>query len=84
MSICGLQVLLGMVQFGFVVTYLSEPLVRGYTTAAAINVIVSQLKYFFGIQPERFSGPFSLIYVSILSCRFKRMISISLQLCLGK
>ncbi|XP_048873792.1 solute carrier family 26 member 6 [Brienomyrus brachyistius] len=63
-----LQVLLGMVQFGFVVTYLSEPLVRGYTTAAAINVIVSQLKYFFGIQPERFSGPFSLIYTVIDVC----------------
>lgn len=52
-----------MVQFGFVVTYLSEPLVRGYTTAAAIHVIVSQLKYSFGISPDRYSGPLSLIYV---------------------
>lgn len=57
------QILLGLVQFGFVVTYLSEPLVRGYTTGAAIHVIVSQLKYTFGISPERFSGPISLIYV---------------------
>ena len=59
------QILLGLVHFGFVVTYLSEPLVRGYTTAAAIHVVVSQLKYTFGISPARFSGPFSLIYVSI-------------------
>ncbi|KAJ0036511.1 hypothetical protein NQD34_005188 [Periophthalmus magnuspinnatus] len=56
------QVLLGLVQFGFVVTYLSEPLVRGYTTGAAIHVIVSQLKYTFGINPTRFSGPLALIY----------------------
>uniref|UniRef100_A0A667WUZ8 STAS domain-containing protein n=1 Tax=Myripristis murdjan TaxID=586833 RepID=A0A667WUZ8_9TELE len=56
------QILLGLVQFGFVVTYLSEPLVRGYTTGAAIHVIVSQLKYTFGISPNRYSGPFSLIY----------------------
>ncbi|TNN64666.1 Solute carrier family 26 member 6 [Liparis tanakae] len=45
------QILLGLVQFGFVVSYLSEPLVRGYTTGAAIHVIVSQLKYTFGISP---------------------------------
>lgn len=58
-----LQIILGLVQFGFVVTYLSEPLVRGYTTGAAIHVIVSQLKYTFGISPGRYSGPISLIYV---------------------
>lgn len=57
------QILLGLVQFGFVVTYLSEPLVRGYTTGAAVHVIVSQLKYVFGIHPKRYSGPISLIYV---------------------
>ncbi|KAK3566486.1 hypothetical protein QTP86_034064 [Hemibagrus guttatus] len=57
------QLLLGLVQFGFVVTYLSEPLVRAYTTAAAIHVMVSQFKYTFGISPNRYSGPLSLIYV---------------------
>ncbi|XP_010894136.1 solute carrier family 26 member 6 [Esox lucius] len=62
------QVLLGLVQFGFVVTYLSEPLVRGYTTGAAIHVIVSQLKYTFGISPDRHSGPFSLIFTVIEVC----------------
>uniref|UniRef100_A0A674D339 Solute carrier family 26 member 6 n=1 Tax=Salmo trutta TaxID=8032 RepID=A0A674D339_SALTR len=59
------QMLLGLVQFGFVVTYLSEPLVRGYTTGAAIHVIVSQLKYTFGISPKRHSGPFALIFVKV-------------------
>ncbi|XP_034551142.1 solute carrier family 26 member 6 [Notolabrus celidotus] len=62
------QILLGLVQFGFVVTYLSEPLVRGYTTGAAIHVIVSQLKYTFGISPLRHSGPFSLIYTVLEVC----------------
>ncbi|CAJ1055474.1 solute carrier family 26 member 6 [Xyrichtys novacula] len=62
------QILLGLVQFGFVVTYLSEPLVRGYTTGAAIHVIVSQLKYTFGINPVRYSGPFSLIYTVLEVC----------------
>uniref|UniRef100_A0A673G3H4 Solute carrier family 26 member 6-like n=1 Tax=Sinocyclocheilus rhinocerous TaxID=307959 RepID=A0A673G3H4_9TELE len=62
------QLLLGLVRFGFVVTYLSEPLVRAYTTAAAIHVIVSQLKYSFGINPQRYSGPLSLIYTVIEVC----------------
>ncbi|XP_061636615.1 solute carrier family 26 member 6 isoform X3 [Phyllopteryx taeniolatus] len=62
------QILLGLVHFGFVVTYLSEPLVRGYTTGAAIHVIVSQLKYIFGISPFRHSGPLSLIYTVLEIC----------------
>ncbi|KAM9350983.1 solute carrier family 26 member 6 [Symphorus nematophorus] len=63
------QMLLGVVRFGFVVTYLSEPLVRGYTTGSACHVCVSQLKYLFGVKPARFSGPLSLIYTLVDICR---------------
>uniref|UniRef100_A0A8D0AD98 Solute carrier family 26 member 6, like 2 n=1 Tax=Sander lucioperca TaxID=283035 RepID=A0A8D0AD98_SANLU len=63
------QILLGVVRFGFVVTYLSEPLVRGYTTGSACHVCVSQLKYLFGVTPARFTGPFSLIYTLVDVCR---------------
>ncbi|XP_041654438.1 solute carrier family 26 member 6-like isoform X2 [Cheilinus undulatus] len=63
------QILLGVVRFGFVVTYLSEPLVRGYTTGSACHVCVSQLKYLFGVTPTRFSGPLSLIYTLVDICR---------------
>uniref|UniRef100_A0A8C1GDY5 Si:ch211-117c9.2 n=1 Tax=Cyprinus carpio TaxID=7962 RepID=A0A8C1GDY5_CYPCA len=64
--LCGIfQVLLGLVRFGFVVTYLSEPLVRGYTTGAATHVITSQLKYMFGVSPRRFSGPLQLLYTLV-------------------
>uniref|UniRef100_A0A8C6TSH2 Si:ch211-117c9.2 n=1 Tax=Neogobius melanostomus TaxID=47308 RepID=A0A8C6TSH2_9GOBI len=59
------QILLGVVRFGFVVNYLSEPLVRGYTTASACHVFVSQLKYIFGVSPSRYNGPLSLIYVIV-------------------
>ncbi|XP_078399370.1 solute carrier family 26 member 6 [Cetorhinus maximus] len=64
--ICGIfQILLGLIRFGFVVTYLSDPLVRGYTTGAAVHVLVSQLKYVFGIAVPRKNGPLSLIYTVI-------------------
>ncbi|KAM3871740.1 solute carrier family 26 member 6 [Diretmus argenteus] len=62
------HILLGLVRFGFVVTYLSEPLVRGYTTGAACHVTISQLKYLFGIRPSRFSGPLSQIYILVDIC----------------
>ncbi|TRY60887.1 hypothetical protein DNTS_035152, partial [Danionella cerebrum] len=47
------------------VTYLSEPLVRGYTTAAAVHVITAQLKYMFGVSPRRFNGALQLLYTLI-------------------
>lgn len=62
------QILLGVVRFGFVVNYLSEPLVRGYTTASACHVFVSQLKYIFGVSPSRYNGPLSLIYTVVDIC----------------
>lgn len=58
------QVALGLLQFGFVVTYLSEPLVRGYTTAASVHVLISQLKNVFGVSLSEHSGPLSLFMVS--------------------
>lgn len=58
------QVALGLLQFGFVVTYLSDPLVRGYTTAASVHVLISQLKNVFGVSVGEYSGPLSLFKVS--------------------
>ncbi|KFQ43627.1 Prestin, partial [Nestor notabilis] len=57
-----IQLYLGLIRFGFVAIYLTEPLVRGFTTAAAVHVFTSQLKYFFGIKTKRYSGPLSVVY----------------------
>ncbi|NXM23841.1 S26A6 protein, partial [Oxyruncus cristatus] len=63
------QVALGLLQFGFVVTYLSDPLVRGYTTAASVHVLVSQLKNVFGVSVGEHSGPCSLFVTVIEICK---------------
>ncbi|XP_067382166.1 solute carrier family 26 member 6-like isoform X2 [Channa argus] len=63
------QILLGVVRFGVMVTYLSEPLIRAYTTGSAFLVCASQLKYIFGVVPSRFSGPLSVIYTVVDICR---------------
>uniref|UniRef100_A0A8C4TNQ6 STAS domain-containing protein n=1 Tax=Erpetoichthys calabaricus TaxID=27687 RepID=A0A8C4TNQ6_ERPCA len=67
--LCGLfQVCMGLARFGFVAIYLSDPVVRGFTTATAIHVMVSQLKYVFGVSPKRYSGPLSLLYTIVDVC----------------
>uniref|UniRef100_A0A665U9P9 STAS domain-containing protein n=1 Tax=Echeneis naucrates TaxID=173247 RepID=A0A665U9P9_ECHNA len=57
-----IQIALGLLRFGFVAIYLTEPLVRGFTTAASVHVVISQLKYLLGVKTQRFSGPLSAIY----------------------
>ncbi|KAB1276031.1 Prestin [Camelus dromedarius] len=60
-----IQFCLGVCRFGFVAIYLTEPLVRGFTTAAAVHVFTSMLKYLFGVKTKRYSGIFSVVYVSV-------------------
>lgn len=64
-----IQLCLGILRFGFVAIYLTEPLVRGFTTAAAVHVFISQLKYLLGIKTKRYSGPLAVIYslIAVLS-----------------
>uniref|UniRef100_A0AAQ5Y284 STAS domain-containing protein n=1 Tax=Amphiprion ocellaris TaxID=80972 RepID=A0AAQ5Y284_AMPOC len=57
-----IQLAMGVLQVGFVVMYLSDTLVSGFTTAAAIHILVSQLKFVLGLQVPGISGPLSIIY----------------------
>ncbi|XP_040004377.1 chloride anion exchanger-like [Xiphias gladius] len=56
------QLAMGVLQVGFVVVYLSDTLVSGFTTAAAIHILVSQLKFVLGLQVPGISGPLAIIY----------------------
>ncbi|XP_068611506.1 chloride anion exchanger-like [Brachionichthys hirsutus] len=56
------QLGMGVLQVGFVVMYLSDTLVSGFTTAAAIHILVSQLKFVLGLVVPGISGPLSIIY----------------------
>uniref|UniRef100_A0A8C1XBM8 Solute carrier family 26 member 5 n=1 Tax=Cyprinus carpio TaxID=7962 RepID=A0A8C1XBM8_CYPCA len=60
-----IQLVLGLLRFGFLAIYLTEPLVRGFTTAAAVHVSVSQIKYLLGVHTARFNGPLSVVYVIV-------------------
>lgn len=55
----------GVFQIGFIVRYLGDPLVGGFTTAAAFQVFVSQLKIVLNVSTNNYNGVLSIIYVSI-------------------
>ena len=56
---------MGILRLGIVTIYLSEPLVNGFTTGAAIHVFSSQFPKLFDVSVTRYSGPLALIYVSL-------------------
>ncbi|XP_054034535.1 pendrin isoform X2 [Dryobates pubescens] len=60
-----LQVIFGALQIGFIVRYLADPLVGGFTTAAAFQVLVSQLKIVLNVSTKNYNGVLSIIYTLI-------------------
>ena len=48
-----IQVILSLARMGFLVNFLSEPVISGFTAAAALIIGVSQLQHLFGVQVER-------------------------------
>ncbi|MDA9878856.1 sulfate permease [Flavobacteriaceae bacterium] len=45
----GIQFILGVLRMGFIVSFLSKPVISGFTSAAAIIIGLSQFKYLLGI-----------------------------------
>nr|XP_019964429.1 PREDICTED: solute carrier family 26 member 9 [Paralichthys olivaceus] len=60
-----IQIGFGFMQFGFVAIYLSESFVRGFMTAAGLQILISVLKYIFGIKVPPYSGPLAVVYTLI-------------------
>ncbi|KAM6437532.1 pendrin [Liasis olivaceus] len=60
-----IQLVFGALQIGFIVRYLADPLVGGFTTAAAFQVFVSQLKIVLNVSTKNYNGVLSIIYTLI-------------------
>ncbi|VDO73483.1 unnamed protein product [Heligmosomoides polygyrus] len=50
------QILFGVLRLGFLTTYLSDPMVSGFTTGSAAHVMVSQLNKVIGVKLPRHEG----------------------------
>ncbi|XP_072257754.1 pendrin-like isoform X2 [Pyxicephalus adspersus] len=60
-----IQLILGALQFGFVIRYLGDPLVRGFTTAAALQVLISQIKLILNVPASNYSGILATVYTTL-------------------
>ncbi|ALC43484.1 Prestin [Drosophila busckii] len=59
------NLLMSFFRLGTLASLLSEPLVNGFTTAAACHVVSAQLKDVLGIEVSRHKGAFKIIYTLI-------------------
>ncbi|XP_062557645.1 prestin-like [Armigeres subalbatus] len=61
--VCGIyHLLMSALRLGTLSSLLSEPLVSSFTTAAAVQVIISQMKDLVGVSIPRYRGAFKTIY----------------------
>ena len=49
LTIGAIQFILGLLKMGFIVNFLSKPVISGFTSAAAIIICINQLKHILGI-----------------------------------
>ncbi|XP_038642623.1 solute carrier family 26 member 10 isoform X2 [Scyliorhinus canicula] len=49
-----------VLQLGFLSTYLSDPIVKAFTSGTAFHVTISQLNTMLGLRLPRFTGPFTI------------------------
>jgi len=59
------QILLGVCRLGVLSVLLSDTLVSGFTTGAAVHVLTSQVKNLLGVKVQRYSGPLKIVYTYI-------------------
>lgn len=56
---------MGFFRLGTLASLLSDPLVNGFTTGAAIHVVTSQLKDVFGVTVPRYKGAFKIVFTVV-------------------
>lgn len=55
------MIILGRFGFGIITTYMPEPMVSGFTSAVAVQIITAQAKHIFGLDVVRHNGYYKTI-----------------------
>jgi SulP family sulfate permease len=74
-----MQLAFGVFKLGFLVNFLSKPVISGFTSAAAIIIGLNQLKHIFGIEIPRSNQAHFLLYDAGIAINSTNLIT----LCLG-
>jgi SulP family sulfate permease len=73
-----LQVLFGIFKLGFLVNFLSRPVISGFTSAAALIIALSQLKHLLGIDIQQNNKIHSLLFEAIQHLKDTNLITLSI------
>ncbi|MFO7673145.1 MAG: sulfate permease, partial [Lutibacter sp.] len=71
-----LQILFGIFKLGFLVNFLSRPVISGFTSAAALIIALSQLKHLFGIDIQRNNQIHSLVYEALQNIKDTNLVTL--------
>ena len=72
------QVAFGIFRLGFLVNFLSKPVISGFTSAAALIIGLNQLKHIIGVDLDRSTNIFSIIYQAFLSYEIINWVTLSI------
>ncbi|RXP56572.1 sulfate permease [Lutibacter sp. HS1-25] len=56
-----IQLLFGLFKIGFLVNFISKPVISGFTSGAAVIIALSQVKYILGVQIDKSNGVGELV-----------------------
>lgn len=76
-----IQLLLGICRLGFLVNFLSKPVINGFTSAAALIIIISQLKHLLGVSAERSSQFHELVINAVAQITETNLYDFTLGIC---
>lgn len=75
-----IQLLLGLFRLGFIVNFLSHPVISGFTSAAALIIGLSQLKHLLGIEIPRSSYVHKILIDAFSSIEFINLPTLAIGL----
>lgn len=76
-----LQIAMAAFRLGFLVNFISHPVLVGFTSAAAIVIGFSQMKHLFGISVEHGDYPFQLIGNTLAHINESNPVTLAIGLC---
>ncbi len=75
-----IQLLLGLFRLGFIVNFLSHPVISGFTSAAALIIGLSQLKHLLGIDIPRSSYIHKILFDAVNNIEFVNLPTLAIGL----
>lgn len=75
-----IQLLMGLFKLGYLVNFLSKPVISGFTSAAALIIGLNQLKHLFGTDIERSNQVYQLLINAAVSLKDIDWITFSIGL----